>query len=130
MTFSGAAKGYLYAYRDKGLELVASSPRTEPSETLERRVNEWVTAAFESEDLTTTASLDDAVQPAATDGLISFVEVVTSMRGDVVLAGVVALEPSRHPLSRVPKDILLAVAEELLRTGDASGKRLFSKQRG
>jgi hypothetical protein len=129
MTYSGAARGFLYVYRSGRLEFVAAIPEGEPTTILEQRLNQWVSLSFESENLTTTASFPDGLEPILAPSF-TFVELVTIGQGESLLAGVAALEPSGTPLSRIPSDILRAVGEELLRTGDASGKPLFARSAG
>lgn len=129
MTYSGAARGFLYLYRLERLDLVTSIPDAEPTETLDGRLNEWVSAAFDNDGMTKTASLDELSSSPSVYSF-SFVELVTGVQGNAVLAGVAALEPSRGALSRVPNEILRAVSEELVRSGDATGKPLFAKSAG
>lgn len=49
MTYSGAARGFLYLCRSERLDFVAASPEGEPSLALDDSLDEWVSAAFDSE---------------------------------------------------------------------------------
>ncbi|HVU02593.1 MAG TPA: protein kinase [Polyangiaceae bacterium] len=131
MRHSGAGHGFLYLQRTEQLEFAAAVPEGEPSETLDQRITEWVTNAFDSEDMTTTASLDEA-EEALSGGRGSgpsgkFVEIVTNADGEAVLVGVAVLDPSGPSLARIPSDVLRAVGDELVRSGDVSGRPLFTK---
>jgi hypothetical protein len=129
LTYSGAARGYLYLYRAEQLELAAAIPDDEPAVTLDERLKEWAASAFDGDGLTTTASLDD-IPVAVPPSPYSFLELVVGSQSGIVLAGVAALEPSRGPLARVPEDVLRTVSEELIRSGDSAGKPIFSKHAG
>ena len=126
MTYSGAARGFLYLYRSGRLEFTAAIPEEEPGATLEARLNEWVSVAFESEGMTATASLDTNSSPPI-PSTFAFVELTTSVQGALVLAGVAALEASRGTLARVPNDVLRTLCGELVRTGDAVGRPIFAR---
>ena len=121
---AGGRRGFLYLLRGSGLECAAAVPETEPPNSLDERAAEWLAAAFDSDGATSTASLDELSPPRA--GSFAFIEVITSLDGESVLAGVAALEPSGRTLSGVPRDIMVAIGEELVRSGDATGRPLHT----
>lgn len=120
---AGARSGFLYLQGSDGLTCVAAIPETSPPRSLDERVNEWVTTVFDSDDESHTESVEASPAAAAKPSL-AFVEIVTSLEEDVVLAGVAALEPSRRALTSVPRDVLMALGEGLVRAGDAMGRTI------
>ena len=122
---AGATRGFLYVIRQGRLDLGAAIPDAEAPVTLDDEVTKWMTATFDSDGATTTASLDGP--PSISQRPYSFFELLANTGGEVVVAGVAALQRSPGATLRIPNDMLRTVGEELIRAGDASGRVWFRK---
>jgi tetratricopeptide (TPR) repeat protein len=118
---SASAEGFLFVHKGEDLCLVAAIPDDEPGEELERAVREWLSAAFDAELSTQTATRS---QPRTVESSLPFeiLGILAGVDGEIVLAGVAALKGTMGRARPVPSAIVSAVGEGLLRAGDATGR--------
>lgn len=122
MEYSAAGQGYLYVHEESGFRLVAGVPDTTPTTEVEDAVHGWHRMALDAEQTTRTSSRSQPLTIGA-ESAFEIVGLITTMSGEVLLAGVAALKGLHGGVKPIPSAVVAAVGDGLLRAGDAARAR-------